>query len=178
MGSSRWPPLSSLTFPSRLLSLTMWACSVARCWYSLPVPALDWELPEGSHSDRHSHPYISSSQLTFVEEMDDKFETLIMSWHHLIFRILFVCRYFKLLFVFFSVGVNNGPSELYTEICMVVPLSTPTQPPSQSHCPEDSYCCWRVVVIFLDIFLCIFIYMKIKISMLMLCRYIFAHISV
>lgn len=41
----------------------------------LPVPMLDCELPEGSHSDGNSHLYISSSQHTFVEEMNDKFET-------------------------------------------------------------------------------------------------------
>jgi len=50
---------------------------------------LDREFSEGRHSDSKSGPYVSSAQHILVEEMNDEFESLLMSRHHLIFRILF-----------------------------------------------------------------------------------------
>lgn len=50
---------------------------------------LDLEFSEGRLCDSKSCPYVSSTQHIFVEEMNDEFESLLMSRHHLIFRVLF-----------------------------------------------------------------------------------------
>lgn len=66
-------------------------------------PTLDCEFPEARHSDSKSHPYVSSTQHILVKEMNYEFETLFMSWHHLLFRILFVyVQLFKMVFQLFQ----------------------------------------------------------------------------
>ena len=101
MGSCHRSSLGSLSFPSESLSLIMRACVVVRClcdfclspcWTVSSLRAVTVTV-----TLTYTFPVLSTHLLKkWIINLK-----LIMSWHHLIFRILFVCRYLKLLFVFF-----------------------------------------------------------------------------